>query len=146
VIYTGSLVDRKVAANSAGEVINSHGLTLDQLTDLMVGAIRDRKTVVRLHTGDPSLYGAICEQIAALKSHNINVEIIPGVSSVFAASAALQTQLITRPAGETLEADSIRELSKHGATMAIFLGVNKIAKIMGDVEYGRTYTDRSDIV
>jgi precorrin-4/cobalt-precorrin-4 C11-methyltransferase len=93
VIYTGSLVDRKVAANSAGEVINSHGLTLDQLTDLMVGAIRDRKTVVRLHTGDPSLYGAICEQIAALKSHNINVEIIPGVSSVFAASAALQTQL-----------------------------------------------------
>jgi precorrin-4/cobalt-precorrin-4 C11-methyltransferase len=145
VIYTGSLVDRKIAANSRGEIINSHGLTLDRLTDLMVGAIRDRKTVVRLHTGDPSLYGAICEQIAALKSHNIDVEIIPGVSSVFAASAALQTQLtlsgitetliITRPAGETLEADSIRELSKHGATMAIFLGVNKIAKIMDEVEY-----------
>ncbi len=145
VIYTGSLVDRKVAANSCGEIINSHGLTLDQLTDLMVGAIRDKKTVVRLHTGDPSLYGAICEQIAALKSHDINVEIIPGVSSVFAATAALQTQLtlsgitetliITRPAGETLKADSIRKLSKHGATMAIFLGVGKIAKIMDDVEY-----------
>ncbi|KAF5415008.1 MAG: Cobalt-precorrin-4 C(11)-methyltransferase [Candidatus Methanogaster sp.] len=145
VIYTGSLVDRKVAANSAGEIINSHGLTLDQLTDLMVGAIHDKRRVVRLHTGDPSLYGAICEQIAALKRHNIDVKIVSGVSSIFASAAALQTQLtltgitetliITRPAGKTLAADSIRELSKHGATMAIFLGVNKIAKIMDDVEY-----------
>ena len=145
VIYTGSLVDRKVAANSRGEIINSHGLTLDRLTDLMVGAIRDGKKVVRLHTGDPSLYGAICEQIAELKNHNIDVEIIPGVSSVFAASAALQTQLtlsgitetliITRPAGETLKSDSIRELSRHGATMAIFLGASKIGTIMEEVEY-----------
>ena len=145
VIYTGSLVDREVAANSSGEIINSHGLTLDQLTDLMVGAIHDKKKVVRLHTGDPSLYGAICEQIAALKRCNIDVEIIPGVSSVFAASAALQTQLtlsgitetliITRPAGETLKSDSIRELSRHGATMAIFLGASKIETIMEEVEY-----------
>ena len=145
VIYTGSLVDRKVAAFSRGEVINSHGLTLDELTNLMVGAIRDGKKVVRLHTGDPSLYGAICEQIAALKSHDIDAEIVPGVSSVFAASAALRTQLtlsgitetliITRPAGETLKSDSIRELSRHGATMAIFLGASKIEKIMEEVEY-----------
>ncbi len=145
VIYTGSLVDPAVAANSCGEVINSHGLTLDELTDLMVGATCDGKKVVRLHTGDPSLYGAICEQIAVLKKHNIDVEIIPGVSSVFAASAALKTQLtlsgitetliITRPAGETLKSDSIRELSRHGATMAIFLGASKIAKVMEEVEY-----------
>ena len=145
VIYTGSLVDPAVAAFSSGEVINSHGLTLDELTHHMVTAISDGKKVVRLHTGDPSLYGAICEQISALKKHNIDVEIIPGVSSVFAASAALKTQLtlsgitetliITRPAGETLKSDSIRELSRHGATMAIFLGVSKIAKVMKEVEY-----------
>ncbi len=145
VIYTGSLVDPAIAAYSRGEVINSYGLSLDELTDLMVDAVYSGKHVVRLHTGDPSLYGAICEQIAALKSHDIGVEIIPGVSSIFAASAALKTQLtlsgvtetliITRPAGETLESDSIRELSKHGATMAIFLGTSKIGEIMEKVSY-----------
>jgi len=145
VIYTGSLVDPAVAAISNGDAVNSHGLSLDELTDLMVSAVRGGKRVVRLHTGDPSLYGAICEQIVALKSHGIDVGIIPGVSSVFAATAALKTQLtlsgitetliITRPAGVTLESDSIRELSRHRATMAIFLGVDKIEKIMNEVLY-----------
>lgn len=145
VIYTGSLVDPAIPAFSRGDAIDSYGLTLDELTDLMADAIRSGKRVVRLHTGDPSLYGAICEQIAALKDHGIDVEIIPGVSSVFAAAASLKTQLtlsgitetliITRPAGRTLESDSIRELSKHRATMAIFLGASKIEKIMKEVEY-----------
>ena len=145
VLYTGSLVDPAILAFSEGKAINSYGHNLDELTEIMVTAVHDGKKVVRLHTGDPSLYGAICEQIAQLKDHEIDVEIIPGVSSVFAASAALKTQLtlsgitetliVTRPAGETLESDSIRELSKHGATMAIFLGTGKIREIMKDVLY-----------
>ena len=101
--------------------------------------------MVRLHSGDPSLYGAIIEQIDSLEKRGINVEIIPGVTSLFAAAASLKTQLtingitetliITRPAGTTLEKDSLRELSRHNATMAIYLGTDKLRKIMEEVEY-----------
>jgi precorrin-4/cobalt-precorrin-4 C11-methyltransferase len=81
----------------------------------------------------------------SLKKRNIEVEIIPGVTSLFAAAAALKTQLtingitetliITRPAGTTLEKDSLRELSRHNATMAIYLGTDKLRTIMSSVEY-----------
>ncbi|MEA1944967.1 MAG: precorrin-4 C(11)-methyltransferase [Euryarchaeota archaeon] len=145
VLYTGSLVNQEVLRYAGGETINSHGLNLDELITIMVDAVRDNKKVVRLHTGDPSLYGAIYEQIVALKEKNIESEIVPGVSSLFAAAASLGVQLtlsgvtetliITRPAGETLESDEIRELSKHHATMAIFLGVHKIEEIISNVEY-----------
>jgi precorrin-4/cobalt-precorrin-4 C11-methyltransferase len=83
----------------------------------------------------------------SLKNRNIDVEIIPGVTSLFAAAATLKTQLtingitetliITRPAGTTLEKDSIRDLSRHNATMAIYLGTDKIRRIMDLVEYPR---------
>ncbi len=145
VLYTGSLVSQEVLRYVKGETINSHGLNLDELVTTMVDAVRDNKKVVRLHTGDPSLYGAIYEQIVALKEKNIESEIVPGVSSLFAAAASLGVQLtlsgvtetliVTRPAGETLESDEIHELSKYHPTMAIFLGVHKIEEIMDKVEY-----------
>jgi len=116
VLYTGSLVSQEVLRYVKGETINSHGLNLDELTEIMVDAVRDNKKVVRLHTGDPSLYGAIYEQIVALKEKNIESEIVPGVSSLFAAAASLGVQLTLSGVTETLIAT---HLSVPGADPVI---------------------------
>jgi len=132
-LYAGSLVNPNLVASSpAPEKVDSWGMHLDDIIDLMVDRVKQGKTVVRLHSGDPALFGSIVEQIAELKKHTIAVRIIPGVSSVFAAAAALATEftprgvsetlIITRPAGTTLEKDYIPELSQYPATMAFFLG------------------------
>jgi len=145
VIYAGSLVNPEILNYANGEKIDSHGMKLDDIVETIARNVEEGKTVVRLHSGDPSLYGAVVEQIDALKKRNIEVEIIPGVTSLFASVAALKAQLtlkgvtetliITRPAGETLEKDSIKELSQHNATMAIYLGAHKIREIMNSVVY-----------
>jgi precorrin-4/cobalt-precorrin-4 C11-methyltransferase len=147
VMYAGSLVNPVVLNYVHGEKLDSYGMKLEDIADVLSKKVEEGKIVVRLHSGDPSLYGAIIEQIDSLKKRNIEVEIIPGVTSLFAAAAALKTQLtingitetliITRPAGTTLEKDSIRELSRHNATMAIYLGTDKLRKIMESVEYPR---------
>jgi precorrin-4/cobalt-precorrin-4 C11-methyltransferase len=145
VMYTGSLINREILNYTQGKKIDSHGMKLEDIVDILAENAEAGKTVVRLHSGDPSLYGAIIEQIDGLKKRGIDIEIIPGVTSLFAAAAALRTQLtlngitetliITRPAGETLEKDSIHELSRHNATMAIYLGTHKLREIMGKVAY-----------
>lgn len=145
VMYAGSLVNPMVLNYVHGELLDSFGMKLEDIADVLSKKVEEGKTVVRLHSGDPSLYGAIIEQIDRLKKKGIEIEIIPGVTSLFAAAAALKTQLtingitetliITRPAGTTLEKDSIRELSRHNATMAIYLGTDKIRNIMEEVEY-----------
>ena len=147
VMYAGSLVNPVVLNYVHGEKLDSYGMKLEDIADVLTKKVDEGKIVVRLHSGDPSLYGAIIEQIDSLKKRNIDVEIIPGVTSLFAAAAALKTQLtingitetliITRPAGTTLEKDSLRELSRHNATMAIYLGTDKLRTIMGSVEYPR---------
>lgn len=147
VMYTGSLVNTDVLNCIQGETLDSHGMKLEDIVDVLAKNVERGKTVVRLHSGDPSLYGAIIEQIDGLTKRGIGIEIIPGVTSLFASAAALKTQLtlngitetliITRPAGETLEKDSIKELSRHNATMAIYLGTHKLRKIMGEVAYPR---------
>jgi precorrin-4/cobalt-precorrin-4 C11-methyltransferase len=145
-IYAGSLVSPELVARSpAAEKLNSWGMQLENLLQAMEAGVRANKRVVRLHSGDPSLYGAIVEQIAGLGKRGIAVEVVPGVSSLFGAAAALQTQLtlkgvaetliITRPAGLTLERDDLRELSKFGATMVVFLGAERIAEIFERVTY-----------
>jgi len=145
VMYAGSLVNPVVLNIVHGEKLDSFGMKLEDIADVLSKKVDEGKNVVRLHSGDPSLYGAIIEQIDSLKKRGIDVEIVPGVTSLFAAAAALKTQLtingitetliITRPAGTTLEKDSIRELSRHNATMAIYLGTDKLRKIMQEVEY-----------
>ena len=141
-IYAGSLVNPVLIDQSNAESkINSWGMHLDDLVTAMETPAKSGKTVVRLHSGDPSLYGAIVEQIEELKRREIAVEIVPGVSSLFAAAAALGTQLtlrgvsetliITRPAGKTLSNDQIGPLSGIGATMVIFLGTEKLGEITG---------------
>lgn len=145
VMYTGSLVNPDVLNYVNCEKIDSHGMKLEDIINVLAGGIEAGKTVVRLHSGDPSLYGAIIEQIDGLKKCGIDVEIIPGVTSLFASAAALKTQLtikgitetliITRPSGTTLEKDSLQELSHHNATMAIYLGIDKLRKITDEVAY-----------
>ena len=141
VVYTGSLVNSEILRYTSGKTVNSFRMTLEEIIMVILESLQRQETVVRLHSGDPALYSAIDEQIAALEMHGIDYEIIPGVSSVFAAAAALGKQLtrdtliITRPSGATLEKDKIAELSEYGITMAIFLGVDRIEKIVHKLRY-----------
>jgi precorrin-4/cobalt-precorrin-4 C11-methyltransferase len=139
-LYAGSLVNPALVASSpAPEKVDSWGMNLDALVALMADRVRGGKKVVRLHSGDPAIYGSIVEQIAELRNAGIDVKIVPGVSSVFAAAAALGTEytpkgvsdtlIITRPAGKTLDRDYIPELSKNPATLAFYLGSEHFAEI-----------------
>lgn len=144
-IYAGSLVNPVLVGRSrAAERLDSHGMTLDELVDAMAAGARAGLRVVRLHSGDPSLYGAIVEQIAGLEARGIPIEVVPGVSSMFGAAAALKTQLtlrgvsesviVTRPAGATLDADQIAEFSRLGATLVVFLGTEHLETITARLE------------
>jgi precorrin-4/cobalt-precorrin-4 C11-methyltransferase len=133
IIYTGSLVNPKLLACAARgcAVYDSAGMTLDEVIDVMERA-RD-KEIVRLHTGDPSLYGAVREQMDRLLELSITFAVCPGVSSLFGAASSLnveytlpdvtQTVIITRVSGRTAvpERESVRNLAVHGATMVFFL-------------------------
>lgn len=135
IIYAGSLVNPSLLEyNETGAAIyNSATMTLDEVMEVMIRASKEDKMVVRLHTGDPSLYGAIGEQIRELEKESIESEVVPGVSAAFGAAAELscemtlpdvsQTIILTRMEGKTKvpERESIEKLAKHGATMAIYL-------------------------
>jgi precorrin-4/cobalt-precorrin-4 C11-methyltransferase len=139
-IYAGSLVNPELIAQSGAPIkLDSWGMKREEIIAAIESAALSGKTVVRLHSGDPSLYGAIIEQIEELEKLDISVEIVPGVSSLFAAAAALKSQLtlrgvsesliITRPSGKTLDLDQIKELSTLGVTMVVFLGTEKLGEI-----------------
>ena len=114
VLYTDSLVNDELiaTAKSEAEVLQSSGMDLEQQVELMCTAVRAGRSVARVHTGDPAMYGAILEQMVLLKQQGVEYEIIPGVSSVFASAAALgaeltvpeltQTVILTRAEGRTL--------------------------------------------
>ncbi len=140
IIYAGSLVNPEVLAKrkTGCTVHNSAEMTLDQVIDVMKAAISDGKNVARVHTGDPSIYGAIREQIDRLDELVIPCRVIPGVSSFVASAAALrreftlpeisQTVICTRLEGRTPvpEAEQLEKLASHQASMAIFLSVQMI--------------------
>jgi precorrin-4/cobalt-precorrin-4 C11-methyltransferase len=150
IVYTGSLINLSILnyARSNAQCYDSATMHLDQIVRLITRNVKQEKRVVRLCSGDPSLYGATQEQIDILKSQGINCEMIPGVSSFLAAAASLgreltlpgvsQTVIITRPGGRTpvLKSESIRKLAKHGATMVIFLGVQQIRKLCIELAEG----------
>lgn len=144
VVYAGSLVNPRLLDGLKAQLVDSNGRSLEDTTTRILEALREGKRVVRLHSGDPSLYGAILEQMRPLEEAGVEVEVIPGVSSLFAATAALKTQLtlkgvsesliVTRPAGTTLEKDELRALSSHGTTLAVFLGVDKIRDVIASID------------
>lgn len=135
IIYAGSLVNPELLsfAKEGVSVFDSSKMTLDEMIDEMAAAAKNDQTVVRLHTGDPSLYGAIGEQMRELKKRDIPFEICPGVSACFGAAARLsleytlpdvsQTLILTRMSGRTLvpDSESIESLAAHRASMAIYL-------------------------
>ncbi len=140
VIYAGSLVPEAVLKWTSTDCrhMSSAGLHLYQMVATMVEAWQAGRRVVRLHTGDPSLYGAIFEQMAALARRKIPYAVIPGVTAAFAAAAAMkveytlpeisQTLILTRMAGRTPvpEAESLTALAAHRATMAIYLSISMV--------------------
>lgn len=137
IVYAGSLVNKEIFSDvkSDAKIYNSASMTLEEVLDILVNAEKKGLKAVRVHTGDPSLYGAVREQFDILEKHNIQYEIIPGVSSFLAAAAALkkeytlpdvsQTVILTRMEGRTPvpESESIESLASHNATMVIFLSV-----------------------
>ena len=150
IVYAGSLVNPQLLsyAKEGCEIHNSAKMTLEEMVDVMAKAHFLGKNVVRLHTGDPSIYGAIREQMDALRQKNIPFEVVPGVSSFCGAAAALQaeytlpgvsqTVIITRAAGRTPvpEKENIRSLAAHRATMAIFLSAGLLEQLTEDLVEG----------
>lgn len=147
VLYAGSLVAPEILQYAAPEaaLYSSAGMKLEQQVSLMVEAARQGKQIARLHTGDPSIYGAIDEQIRALDEAGVPYELIPGVSSAFAAAAALgleytlpgitQTLILTRANGRTPvpELENLRGLAAHHSSLAIFLSTGLIVSVVEDL-------------
>jgi precorrin-4/cobalt-precorrin-4 C11-methyltransferase len=148
IVFADSLVSPDVCqfAKVDAEVHGSSTLTLQQTVELMLAAVRAGKRVVRLQSGDPSIYGAINEQIAIIEREGIAYEIGPGVSSAFAAAARLgvemtvpnvsQTVILTRRTGRASAVPAKEELASlaaHRATMAIFLSAAMMGKVVRDL-------------
>ena len=150
IIYAGSLVPVELLdfAKSGCVKHNSAEMTLDEVIETIKTAVAENKRVVRLHTGDPSLYGAIREQMDRLAELGIDYEICPGVSSFCAAAASLkaeytlpgvsQTVIITRAAGRTPvpERESLKSLAAHGATLILFLSAGLLEKASKELTEG----------
>ncbi len=151
VIYAGSLVPAALLQWTKPEtaILNSASMHLDEIIAEMKKYYFTGKKVVRLHTGDPSLYGAIFEQMAGLKKKSIDYIVIPGVTAAFAAAASMgieytlpeisQTLILTRLEGRTPvpEAEALEKLAAHQASMAIYLSITLIEKVAEILE--KTY-------
>ena len=148
VIFTGSLVPRALVEGLKAKVYDSAGMNLDEVFAMINEAWREGKKIVRLHTGDPAIYGAINEQIALLRQHDISFAVVPGVSSGTASAAALKTELtlpevsqtviFTRRGGRTPvpEKEDLASLATHQATMMIFLSVGMIDEVVAELLAG----------
>ena len=143
IIYAGSLVNPELLeyARADCEIHNSAHLTLEEVLKLMQEAQAQGKMLVRLHTGEPSIYGAVREQFDELEKRDIVYDVCPGVSAFCGAASALraeytlpdvsQTVIITRMEGRTPvpEKEKLASLASHGATMVIFLSIGLIDKV-----------------
>ncbi len=147
IIYAGSLVNPELlkGIREDAEVHNSAYLDLDQVMEIMYRSQEEGKMLVRLHTGDPSIYGAVREQMDRLEERKIPFEVCPGVSSFSGAAASLkaeytlpgvsQTLILTRMEGRTPvpPREKIRELARHGASMAIFLSAGMTERLQAEL-------------
>jgi precorrin-4/cobalt-precorrin-4 C11-methyltransferase len=143
-LFAGSLVPRElVACAPPGALVrNTAGMDLDAIVALIREATADGRDVARVHSGDPSLYGAIAEQMRRLDALGIAYEVVPGVSSFQAAAAALgleytpagkgQTVILTRVAGNTgvPEGESLADLARHKGAMVLFLSAGQMPEVV----------------
>ena len=148
VIYADSLVHPSVVgfAKPGAEIHGSKELNLEQIMELTLDAVADGKTVARVQSGDPAIYGAILEQMRILEREDVQYEIVPGVSSAFAAAAALKTEftvperaqtiVLTRAAGRVAMPDGehLKDLAAHGCTLVIFLSITRMPRIIRDLK------------
>jgi precorrin-4/cobalt-precorrin-4 C11-methyltransferase len=160
ILFADSLVRPEVCAGAkpGATVLGSAALTLDEVVDLLAGAAQAGKVVARVHSGDPSVYGAIHEQLAALEARGVRCEVVPGVSSAFAAAAAVgcemtvpgvtQTVIFTRASGRASPVptrEALRDLAAHGASMAIFLSAALVKRVVAELRAGG-YADDTPVV
>ena len=153
VIYAGSLVSKEHLnfCKEECQFYNSASMTLEEVIDVMEDGLDKGLKVVRLHTGDPTIYGAIREQMDILDEKKISYEVVPGVSSFTAACSSIkkeftlpevsQTVILTRIEGRTSvpENEDLEKLASYGASMAIFLSVQQIDNVVDKLKrgYGR---------
>ena len=154
IIYAGSLVNPDVLQykNERCAVYDSAGMTMENVIAVMAENEKAGKTTVRLHTGDPSLYGAIREQMDELDKLGLSYDVTPGVSSFCGAAAALQAEytlpevsqsvIITRMAGRTPvpEGEQLRKMASHGCTMVLFLSTGLLEDVERELLAGGVYT------
>ncbi|MDO5415571.1 MAG: precorrin-4 C(11)-methyltransferase [Lachnospiraceae bacterium] len=150
IIYAGSLVNPKLLkeAKEGCQIHNSAFMTLEEVIHVMEAAEEQSLLTVRLHTGDPSIFGAIREQMDELDKRKIPYEVCPGVSSLFGAAASLgleytlpemaQSVIITRAEGRTPvpEKERLRDLAAHQTTMILFLSSGLAGKVKQELEAG----------
>jgi len=148
ILYAGSLVPLEILDSAAegAKIIDTASLHLDEIMALIEEAIKSDVDVARVHSGDPSIYGAIGEQMRRLDELDIDYEVIPGVTAASASAALLkreftlsgvtQTVIYTRYGSKTPmpEKENLDALAQHGATLAIHLGVSHIHKIVKELE------------
>ncbi len=143
IIYAGSLVNPELLkyAKEGCRIYNSASMTLEEVTEVMIEGGKSGKNIVRLHTGDPAIYGAIREQMDILDENHIEYKVCPGVSSMFGTAAALkaeytlpdvsQSVIVTRMEGRTPvpRKESIESFAAHHATMVIFLSTGMLGEL-----------------
>ena len=143
ILYAGSLVSQALTqwADENCEIADSKGMTLDEISQWLIGRAHEHRTVLRLQTGDPSLYGALVEMAAPLDEAGIEWAVVPGISSAMAAAAAaresltlpesVQSVIFTRTEGRTPmpEGERLAALAAHGASLCLFLSITLTRKV-----------------
>lgn len=157
VVYAGSLVNRELLRElkDGAVAFDSAPLTLAEVLAIMADAVAAGQRVVRLHTGDPSLYGAIQEQMEGLYALGVGYAVVPGVTAAFAAAASLrqeltlpgvsQTVVLTRIEGRTPvpEKERLRRIAALGATVCLYLSVSMMEKVVAELLAGGAYSPQT---
>ena len=148
IIYADSLVPEEIAgyAKPGAAVYGSKEMALPEIMQVTLQAVAEGKTVARIQSGDPSLYGATLEQMRILESEGVDYEIIPGVSAAFAAAAVLKSELTVPEVSQTVimtraegrvpmpEGEDLIGLARHGSTLVIFLSVTRMFRIANQLQ------------
>ncbi|MYC07579.1 MAG: precorrin-4 C(11)-methyltransferase [Chloroflexi bacterium] len=159
IIYADSLVHPSVCdgAKHGARIIGSKTMTLDEITETMIAAAREGKLVARVQSGDPSIYGAVLEQMRLLESAGVDYEIVPGVSAAFAAAAVLKTEFTVPEVSQTViftrlegrvampSGEELRDLAAHGCTLVLFLSITRINKVVSELKAGGAYHDDTPV-
>lgn len=147
ILYAGSLVSEAVMRWASAEclIADSKEMTLGQITRWLIESARSQRTVVRLQTGDPTLYGALMEMVQPLDAAGVEIEVVPGVSSAMASAAVAvesltlpevtQTVIFTRMAGRTPmpDGESLVELARHRCSLCVFLSISLLRDVQRDL-------------